>query len=150
MLKKTAVVLLVLFIGLQFYRPAKNLSPAPGKADLAVAHSVPMEVQAILRQACYDCHSNHTVYPWYAEVQPVRWWLDSHIRDGKRHLNFSTFGAYDKKRAVKKLNELIEEVETGHMPPPSYTWMHRDARLTPAQVQLLVTWAEETVDASTE
>jgi hypothetical protein len=146
MLKKILLGLLVVFVGLQFYRPAKNVSAAPSPHDVLVKHPAPAEVSAVLKRACYDCHSNNTRYPWYAEVQPVRWWLDSHITDGKRHLNFSEFGTYTKKRAVDKFEETIDQVEQKLMPLPSYTWGHPEARLTPAEIKALVTWAEAGIE----
>ena len=105
---------------------------------------MPLAVQGLLQRACYDCHSNNTKYPWYAEVQPVRWWLDSHIKDGKRHLNFSEFGSYTAKRANHKMKQTAEQVESGEMPLPSYTWMHPEARLTPQEIKLLADWARAT------
>lgn len=126
----------------QLWRPARNESPPGGPNDLAAKYAVPPPVQALLQRACYDCHSNRTRYPWYAEVQPVRWWLDHHISEGKRHLNFSEFGAYPEKRAGKKLDEIIDEVEGHTMPLASYTWIHRDARLSAADAKLLTDWAD--------
>jgi hypothetical protein len=141
MIKRTALVLLLLLAAAQFVRPARNLSAATSPNDITVKHPVPAETLAVLQRACYDCHSNNTRYPWYAEVQPVRWWLDSHIKDGKRHLNFSEFDTYSAKRAGKKLEETVKEVEQHSMPLKSYTWVHTDARLTPAEIKLLTDWA---------
>ena len=98
-------------------------------------------MKAILERACYDCHSNHTRYPWYAEIQPLGWWLADHVKEGKAHLNFSTFGTYPAKRQTRKLEELIEEVEGGNMPLGSYKLTHTDARLTPAEIKALTDWA---------
>ncbi|MBI3884566.1 MAG: heme-binding domain-containing protein [Opitutae bacterium] len=102
---------------------------------------MPANVQTILDRACMDCHSNHTRYPWYAEVQPVRWWLDLDIADGKRHLNFSDYGAYSVKRATKKAEEIGSEVREHEMPPMTYSWMHPGARLTPEEIRLLSDWS---------
>ena len=142
MLKKIIVGLIILLAVAQFVRPEKNLSAGVSPNDITLKHPVPADVKNILQRACYDCHSNQTHYPWYAEVQPVAWWLDSHIKDGKRHLNFSEFAAYPAKRAAKKLTEVVDEVENHVMPLPSYTWVHPEARLTPAEIKLLVDWAE--------
>ncbi len=144
MIKKLFLFLLILLVAAQFYRPTRNLSAVAGPNDINAKHPVPPAVQGLLERACYDCHSNNTKYPWYAEVQPVRWWLDSHIKDGKRHLDFSEFGAYTAKRASRKLKQTAEQVEQGEMPLPSYTWMHPEARLTPAEVKLLADWARAT------
>lgn len=130
----------VLLVG-QFIRPAKNLSTSPaGKDDFATLYPPPPEVARILETACYDCHSNHTRYPWYAELQPAGWWLASHINDGKRALNFNEFGAYTAKRQAKKLDAILDQVTDGTMPLTSYTWIHRDAILTPAQSKAFTDW----------
>ncbi|HVT73170.1 MAG TPA: heme-binding domain-containing protein [Lacunisphaera sp.] len=142
LLPRLAAGLGVALLLAQLWRPPRNESPAGGPADIAAKHPVPPAVLDLLHRACYDCHSNHTRYPWYANVQPVRWWLDHHINEGKQHLNFSEFGAYADQRAAKKLDELIDEVEGHTMPLPSYTWIHRDARLSPADVKLLTAWAD--------
>ena len=142
MIKKIFVGVVVLLGAAQFVRPGKNLSPISGPDDIAVKHPVPAQVMTVLRQACYDCHSNNTRYPWYTEVQPVGWWLNWHVNDGKRHLNFSQFGGYSAKRAGKKLEQITDEVKQHGMPLPSYTWMHPGARLTPDEIRLLADWAE--------
>jgi len=142
MRKKILLLLFLLLVAIQFVRPARNDSAGAGPDDISVRHPVPADVNAVLQRACYDCHSNHTRYPWYAEVQPIRWWLDSHINDGKRHLNFSAFGAYTPQRAGKKLQAVSDEVTEHTMPLKSYTWVHSDARLTPAEIKLLAGWAD--------
>jgi hypothetical protein len=142
MIKKLFLGLALLFLALQFVRPAKNLSPAPGPNDITAKVAVPADVQRVFAKACYDCHSDHTRYPWYAEVQPVAWWLSSHIHDGKQHLNFSEFGAYNPKTADRKLKQIGREVNDGSMPLKSYTWIHRDAILTAAEIKLISDWAD--------
>jgi hypothetical protein len=149
MLKKICLVLIAVLAAAQFVRPARNLSAAPEPNHLGVAHPIPADVQGLLQRACYDCHSNNTHYPWYSEVQPVRWWLDSHIKDGKRHLNFSEYGTYPAKRALKKAEEIGDEVEHHEMPLKSYTWMHPEARLTAAEIKLLTDWADKLQDQLT-
>ena len=141
-LKIILLVFAVLLLGAQFIRPAKNISTAaPGPDDLTVLRPPTPEVKAVLERACFDCHSNTTRYPWYAEIQPIGWWLADHVKEGKAHLNFSTFGTYPAKRQSRKLEELIDEVEEGHMPLTSYKLVHTDARLTPAEIKALTDWA---------
>ena len=145
-LRLTALTLLVGLVAIQFIRPAQNLATGPQPHDIAAKYAVPADVHGLLQRACYDCHSNTTKYPWYAAIQPVAWWLDAHVRDGKRHLNFSEFGGLTTKRAVSKLDEVIAEVEDGRMPLKSYTPMHPEARLTPDDIKKLVAWAEALSD----
>src|ERR1700709_1424131 len=94
-IKKTLVILLAVFIIIQFFRPGKNRSGKTEMNEIAVKYSIPDTVKNILKTSCYDCHSNNTVYPWYAEVQPVAMWLGNHIDEGKDELNFSEFGTYN-------------------------------------------------------
>jgi hypothetical protein len=142
MLKNILLVLLVLFIGAQFIRPERNLGQPEGPNFIGIKHPLSPEVHALLERACYNCHSNKTDYPWYANVQPVAWWLASHVKDGKRHYNLSEFGTYNAKREAEKLKETAGEVREGGMPLPSYTWMHPEARLTDAERKLIIDWAE--------
>lgn len=137
------LVLLILFVIIQFIRPAKNIDTASQPNDIAVSMAVPNNVQVILRKACYDCHSNNTAYPWYANIQPIYWWLNNHVAEGKEELNFSEFGTYNLKRKLKKLNEISGEVTDAEMPLKSYTWMHKEAILTREESILIVNWANQ-------
>lgn len=143
MKKKIILALITLLVVIQFFRPAKNLSD-DRTHDISTKYALTEEVSYILKVACNDCHSNKTVYPWYAEVQPVAWWLNYHVTDGKRHLNFSNFTSRPIAIQNHKLEETIEMVKEGEMPLPSYTWLglHSNANLTQAQRETLVKWAE--------
>src|ERR1700733_12201856 len=116
--KRILIFLLVILIVLQAFRTPKNSSGEMTK-DISKSYIVPPDVKIILAKACNDCHSNNTRYPWYAEIQPVSWWLGDHIKDGKRHLNFNEFDGYRIARQYKKLEECIKEVKEGGMPLPS-------------------------------
>jgi len=146
MLKKILLGFCVLLIAIQFVRPQKNLSTSVSPNDITVKYPTSPEVKKLLQVACYDCHSNNTRYPWYAEVQPVAWWLADHIKEGKQHLNFSEFGALTPKRGARKMQQMMDELADHSMPLPSYRWGHKDARLAEAQVQLLTDWADSIRD----
>lgn len=141
MLKKIGWVLLVALVVIQFIRPQGNVSAAVSANDITRAYPVPDDVQLILKKACNDCHSNNTEYPWYTNIQPVGWWLQHHVDEGKAELNFSEFAAYKPKRKAHKLEEVTEMVENGAMPLDSYTWMHHNAKLTDAEKHALVLWS---------
>lgn len=141
MIRKILLVLVALFIIIQFVRPAKNLSADSAKS-LSTLYAVPPDVNKILQTSCADCHSNKTVYPWYAEVQPVGWWLNNHINDGKRHFNLDDFAGRRIAYQYKKMDDCIEQLKNGDMPLDSYTWIHRYAILTPAEKQTLIDWCE--------
>jgi hypothetical protein len=135
--------LLLAVIAAQFIRSPRNAGIAEGPESIVVREKVPADVRQVLARACYDCHSNHTKYPWYAAVQPVAWWLNSHVAEGKTDLNLSEFAAYDAKRAVRKLQAVADEVHERHMPLKSYLLLHAEAKLTDAEVALVTTWAED-------
>jgi hypothetical protein len=143
MWKKVLLWLAVVFVTLQFFRPEKNLSQKPaGKDDFLVHFDAPPAVRQIFSVACYDCHSNNTRYPWYAHVQPVAWWLQSHIEEAKDTLNLSEFAGYSAKRQGRKIDAINDEISDHTMPLKSYTWIHRDARLTEAQVKQITDWLD--------
>ena len=142
MKKKVLVGLLIVLVAIQFIRPSRNVSDKATPNEIGLHYPVPQEVKVILEHACYDCHSNNTVYPWYVNVQPAGWWMQWHINDGKRHLNFSEFGTYSEKKAKEKYGDIEDEVFNGEMPLDSYVWLHRDTRLTAEQTKVVVDWAK--------
>ncbi|WP_128547664.1 heme-binding domain-containing protein [Larkinella soli] len=142
MKRKILIGLLVVLVVIQFIRPEKNNGQADTPQDLTHSVQVSQPVMTTLKTACYNCHSNHTDYPWYSNVNPVGLWLANHIEEGKEELNFSEFSTYDKKRKDHKLEEIAEEVEEGHMPMPAYTLVHQDAKLSEAQKTELIEWVK--------
>lgn len=141
-LKKTLTVALVAFVVMQFFRVDKNRAEGDFVAAFISETNPQDEVHIILKESCFDCHSNNTRYPWYAEVAPISYWLDDHIRHGKGSLNFSDWDTYSKNDKVHIMDELIEEVKGKHMPLPSYTWAHSEAKLTDDQIRAVVEWAQ--------
>ncbi len=141
MLKKILSGLLILLIVAQFFRPTRNSGNAFGANDITHAVAVPDSVRRILQRACYDCHSNATNYPWYSNISPVSWWLNSHINDGKRELNFSIFATYSLRRKNNMLEGTAELVKEGAMPLDSYTWVHKDAELSMDEKVAITNWA---------
>ncbi|MEO9511403.1 MAG: heme-binding domain-containing protein [Flavobacteriaceae bacterium] len=141
--KKIAIALLIVLVGMQFYRPSKNTATGDYVAVFESETKPNNEVKAILQSACYDCHSDHTNYPWYNNIAPISYWLDDHIEEGKEHLDFSNWENYSAKKKDHKLDELIEEVEEGKMPLKEYTWTHKEAKLTEDQKSALMAWARK-------
>ncbi|MEH6406301.1 MAG: heme-binding domain-containing protein [Leeuwenhoekiella sp.] len=141
-LKRFLILALIALVGIQFIRPEKNNEGYESLKPYITETKPTKAVQQTLQTACYDCHSNQTEYPWYAQVAPVSFFLASHIKDGKRHLNFSDWDKYDAKRKDKKLSDIIEQVEAGEMPLSSYTLIHKDAVLSTQETEALLTWAK--------
>lgn len=147
MKKKILLGLVTMLVIIQFIRPEKNVSGENSK-DVRNKYPVPQEVEGILNVACNDCHSNKTVYPWYSNVQPVAWFLNSHVVEGKGHLNFSTFLSRNIAFQNHKFEEIIEMVDEKEMPLPSYTYLglHAEANLTDDQRKIITTWAKTQMD----
>jgi hypothetical protein len=116
------------------------------RSNPPVTAEVPMkpEARAILRRACYDCHSHETVWPWYSRVAPVSWLVVQHVREGREELNFSTWDKYTTNEQIKKVKESWEEVAEGEMPPGYYLPVHRDALLSAEDRSILREWARGT------
>lgn len=144
MLKKIAVGLLIALVLIQFFHPAKNDSNDDSK-HISTIYPYPDHINKIMQRACNDCHSNNTQYPWYAKVQPGAWYLNGHVKGGKKHLNFSTFANLPIAVQYHKLEETIELVDEKKMPISSYTYfgLHKDAKLSDAQRKEIITWAKE-------
>jgi len=151
-LKRIAIVLLVAFMAIQFVQPSKNNTNVLMTNDISTVVTVPDTVHHLLKTACYDCHSNNTNYPWYTNIQPVGWWLADHIEEGKSQLNFQEFAALKPKPGGKyktvaelqnhKLEEVRESQTDKWMPLDSYTWIHKEAKLTDGQRKLLMDWVD--------
>ncbi len=146
-IKKILLVILVVIIAIQFIQPARNKRGQLLPTDISKVYNIPDQVQSVLKNACYDCHSNNTNYPWYSNIQPGGWWLASHIRRGKEELNFSEFGDYSSRKQKSKLNSISKTVEDRTMPFPSYTLIHKNARLTKDEKATLIDWANKTKDS---
>lgn len=101
----------------------------------------PAEVLAVLERACYDCHSNETVWPGYSRIAPMSWLVANHVHEGREAVNYSTWGRYSAEERAKLLEETWEEVEEGEMPLLGYSLLHSGARLSPADKALVRSWA---------
>lgn len=145
--KKAFWILLAVFIAIQFFRPTKNTATALSTNDITTKYKVPNEVKNILQTSCNDCHTNNTVYPWYTNIQPVAWYLNNHVQDGKRHLDFSEFATYKIGKQYRKLEEISHEIEDGEMPMTSYTLIHGNATLNDNQKIVIYKWVNELRDS---
>jgi len=145
---KVVTGMLVVFALMQFYQPKQGAGePEAQPHSIDAVFKVPGQVAGILERSCYNCHSNTTDYPWYSYVQPLGWWLEGHISEGKEELNFSTFATYSKRRQASKLESVAGQVKKGSMPPESYALVHKEARLTKEEVQALTQWVQSLQDS---
>ncbi len=144
MIRKVLYILAIVLILIQFYRPDLNNSSYESAVnEFILQNNVSSEVESILKTSCFDCHSNHTSYPFYAQVAPISFWINHHVEEGKEHLNFSDWNNYSIKKKLHKLDEIIEEIEEHEMPLRSYTLLHTDAKLNEEASKLLVNWSKK-------
>lgn len=142
-LKKILLLLLIVFIIAQFFGPKKNNGDLTSVEPFLTETNPPEDVKLILKEGCFDCHSNHTKYPWYNSITPVNYWLAEHVKDGSKHFNVSDWPDSSLKKKDHKFDELIEMVENKEMPLPSYTWTHSEAKLTDDQRKSVIDWAKK-------
>jgi hypothetical protein len=147
MFKKILLVLLATLVVIQFIHPKKNTNKGPQPNYIGNNYAVPADVKTILAKACNDCHSNNTRYPWYATLQPVDWWMSDHVKDGKKKINFDEFTNRPAFYQHRKMEEVMKQIKEGEMPLNSYTWTHKDARLTSIEKEKLTGWAQSVMDA---
>ena len=142
-MKRIVIILLSVLAVCQFFRPESNSGTTGGPDAIQNVVQVPDTVMSVLRNACYDCHSNRTGYPWYTNVQPVGWWLANHVNEGKEELNFDAFRTYSPERAFHKLDETEEVIRKGEMPLKSYLLLHPKAKLSDKQKEMIFNWISD-------
>lgn len=134
--KKIMLILLLVFVGIQFIAVEKTNPPITREIQASP------EVKSILKVACYDCHSNETVWPWYSKIAPVSFLIADHVNEGRRHLNFSTWGDMYTSRQKEYKKEIWREIENGKMPISNYALLHPKSKLNPEQLHLIKKWTE--------
>jgi hypothetical protein len=142
LLKKLFLLLLVAFVIAQFFGPEKNQGDLASIEPFLAETNPPEDVKVILKETCYDCHSDYTRYPWYNNITPINYWLAGHVDHGKEELNFSNWAEFSTKKKDHKLEEIEELVVAKEMPLESYTITHSEAKLTDAQIQSVVDWVK--------
>ncbi|MCA0957478.1 heme-binding domain-containing protein [Muricauda ruestringensis] len=136
--KIIALILLVGFVGIQIVPTDFNQSDTVPKTDFLLVNNTSENISTLLQESCYDCHSNNTRYPWYNKVQPVAWFLENHIKDGKEELNFNEWDTYTNRRKNSKLKSIISQIKDDEMPLASYTLIHKDAELSKPEKTLII------------
>jgi len=142
-IKRLLVLIVVLLVVIQFVpikTPSNNVNISN---DLVSVEKLDGDVSVILKTSCYDCHSNQTPYPWYSHVAPVSWLVANDVKEGRAKLNFSDWKLNNKRRKIRQLEDIKEQVQQGEMPMGIYTVIHKKAKLTESQKQLLVKWTDD-------
>jgi hypothetical protein len=139
MKKKLLIGIGFVFLVIQLFPIKKNQSKNYTQ-DISTIEKLTPDVENILKTSCYDCHSNNSVYPIYSSIQPIAWWLQNHINEGKEELNFSEFASFSPRRRFHKLEEIKEQVLENEMPLYSYTIIHTQSKLSQQQKTTLIDW----------
>lgn len=134
-MKNTLIIIFAMFALMQLIQVEK-VNP---NIDKILEIQAPAEVQTILENACYDCHSNKTVWPWYADIAPASWIIQDHVVQGRKTLNFSTWNEYTDEVKKDKLKKIYRTVYAA-MPLASYIQLHDEANLTKEQRELIRSW----------
>jgi hypothetical protein len=124
-----------------------NQSDVVPKTDFLLVNNPPENISTLLQESCYDCHSNNTGYPWYNKIQPIAWFLENHIADGKEELNFNEWDTYSNRRKNSKLKSIISQVKDDEMPLSSYTLIHKDAKLSKPEKTLVIDYMKNIKDS---
>jgi Haem-binding domain len=143
--KKIFLAIGIVFIAIQFFRPARNKSNQVLDTDISKMVAASDSVLSILKSACYDCHSNNTDYPWYSNIQPIGWLMAYHLKKAINELNFSEFGSYSQRRQLSKLDGIANSIKDDIMPLKSYKIMHKNAQLSTNEKSSLINWAQQSI-----
>lgn len=135
--KTSFLLIFITLVGIQFIPIQRNDNLSELNSDFIKLYKPAFEIENLLRTSCYDCHSNHTNYPWYTDVQPIGWLMQNHISEGKSELNFSSFGDLSTRMKRTKLKSIISQIDDDKMPLPSYLLIHNDAKLDQLNKTLL-------------
>ncbi|MCY0976284.1 heme-binding domain-containing protein [Chryseobacterium wangxinyae] len=144
--KKVVFWIFVSFAIIQFIPVDKTNQPINKSVNFIDVKKSPPKVAALLKNACYDCHSNETVYPKYAYIAPFSWSVKDHINEGREHLNFSVWSSYNKELKESMLKKTVQTLENKSMPLPAYIIYHEDANLSDADRKVLVKYFEEIIE----
>jgi len=136
--KLTSILFSFVFLGMQFVPIATKPKPS-ATTGVHMAEVINPQVGAILDRSCQDCHSSRTAWPWYSRVAPVSWIVSKHVSEGREMLDFSQWANQPHSADERML--ICDAVSDGRMPLPEYTMMHRNAKLSTHDVELICGWA---------
>jgi hypothetical protein len=143
LLKKTAIFIIVLLFAIQLISLDKTNPPI----DNTLTLKAPQEVMSILKQSCYDCHSNETIWPYYSDIAPTSFFVVSHVNNGRKAMNFSLWHKMDKEIKIQRLKSAVETINNTKMPLPSYLSAHKEAQLSQDKKTILTTWFKKELES---
>ncbi|OYT17669.1 MAG: cytochrome C [Bacteroidetes bacterium 4572_77] len=141
---KTIRIIIIFFVALfvlmQFFGINKNNRESDPQNDFIFQEAPLPNIAIMIKNTCYDCHSNQTIWPWYSNIAPISWMVEKHVVEGRETLNFSNWNDYNQEDRDYIIKEMIEEIKENTMPLPSYNTTHQKANLTVAQKIDLIKW----------
>lgn len=144
MKRKTLLIALVgILVLIQFFTIDKTNPESNNADDILFITNASDEISSVLKESCYDCHSNKTKYPWYSNVAPISWAVQNHVVEGREHLNFSEWGSYSEEKKISIAEECAEEIEENEMPLKGYTIIHSGSDLTVSEKEMLIEWFKQ-------
>ncbi len=146
-MKKVLWIVIAVLVIIQFITVDKTNPPVQQDKDFLTMIKAPTKIGNILKNACYDCHSSETKYPWYFNIAPVSWILKNHVNEGRRRINFSNWGDYNTDKQAIRLDRCIEAINEGEMPLSAYVTMHSEANLSDIQKKELIGWFKSVKDS---
>jgi hypothetical protein len=138
MIRIIFIVIVVLFVGIQFVPVSKTNPPVTGEIK------APEDVMQILRTSCYDCHSNEVKWPWYSNIAPASWLVVYDVNEAREHMNFSEWQSYSAEDQAEDIEEIWEEIEEGEMPLWYYLIAHSEAELSENDKETIKNWVHST------
>jgi hypothetical protein len=139
-LKFALLAIIAVLILIQFVPVTRTNPPVTAEVN------APADVMAIVKRACYDCHSNETRWRWYAYVAPVSWFIAHDVKEGREHLNFSAWGSLSPSHQRILAEDVWEQISREEMPLQAYSVMHSEARLTDADKAAIHRWVTSRQD----
>lgn len=149
-IKIVLIVIIALFVLIQLYRPERFTTSDITPDHITKLMNVPPNIESILKRSCFDCHSNHTVWPWYSNIAPVSWLLSYDVNRGRKMMNFSEWGKLSVSKRENKLAKICDKITDNEMPLPKYLILHPDAILSDSDKKILCNWADSLSNGSDE
>jgi len=134
--------LLAASVACSFIHPWGNIRATKSDAPLMQEMNVPADVRVVLQNKCADCHSESTKWPFYSRLAPGSWLMERDVHEGREHLDMSQWQNFDLDMDVELLTKIASEAHSGEMPPKQYVLIHRSAKLTPEESDLVYAWAK--------
>ncbi|HEY6967947.1 MAG TPA: heme-binding domain-containing protein [Candidatus Angelobacter sp.] len=139
-LKRSFLILLCFFIAIQLGRPSRTNPPVDSSREFSALYPVNEAVKSTLQRSCNDCHSNHTVWPWYSNLAPASWLVAHDVNEGRKAMNFSDWSAANGEDNRELVAKICEDVSQKEMPPYQYMLLHPDAKVSSSEAREICSW----------